>query len=160
MNEHHTQNPQNLNSNHSNGNDEILTDDIFGNSLFDMKQSTKLSPVKNLNMMQNNEDSFQMMNTSAQKSLRMKNELTDLQEKINNLEMKLSEMDEWMVGVNSVVKESGVWRFLLDDDMNIIEGVKVDSVDEEVSKYSSEELGYEFWVSDKFEYYNINVEGG
>ena len=79
---------------------------------------------------------------------------------LNMIEMKLSEMDEWMVGVNSVVKESGVWRFLLDDDMNIIEGVKVDSVDEEVSKYSSEELGYEFWVSDKFEYYNINVEGG
>ena len=76
------------------------------------------------------------------------------------IEMKLSEMDEWMVGVFDVVKESGVWRFLLDDDMNIIEGVKVDSVDEEVVKYSSEELGYEFWVSDKFEYYNINVGGG
>tara|TARA_B100000427_G_scaffold161498_1_gene134300 strand:+ start:359 stop:613 length:255 start_codon:yes stop_codon:yes gene_type:complete len=78
----------------------------------------------------------------------------------NMIEMKLSEMDEWMVGVFDVVKESGVWRFLLDDDMNIIEGVKVDSVDEEVVKYSSEELGYEFWVSDKFEYYNINVGGG
>ena len=76
------------------------------------------------------------------------------------IEMKLSEMDEWMVGVNSVVKESGVWRFLLDDDCNIIEGVKVDSVDEEVVKYSDVELGYEFWVSEKFEYYNINVEGG
>ena len=76
------------------------------------------------------------------------------------IEMKLSEMDEWMVGVFDVVKESGVWRFLLDDDMNIIEGVKVDSIDEEVVKYSSEELGYEFWVSDKFEYYNINVGGG
>ena len=76
------------------------------------------------------------------------------------IEMKLSEMGEWVVGVDSVVKESGVWKFLLDDNMNIIEGVKVDSVDEEVVKYSSEELGYEFWVSDKFEYYNINVEGG
>ena len=31
---------------------------------------------------------------------------------LNMIEMKLSEMDEWMVGVNSVVKESGVWRFL------------------------------------------------
>ena len=78
----------------------------------------------------------------------------------NMIEMKLSEMDEWMVGVFDVVKESGVWRFLLDDDMNIIEGVKVDSIDEEVVKYSSVELGYEFWVSDKFEYYNINVGGG
>ena len=76
------------------------------------------------------------------------------------IEMKLSEMDEWMVGVNSVVKESGVWRFLLDDDMNIIEGVKVDSVDEEVSKYSSEELGYEFWVSNNYEYWNIGVGKG
>ena len=78
----------------------------------------------------------------------------------NMIEMKLSEMDEWMVGVNDVVEESGVWRFLLDDDMNIIEGVKVDSVDEEVVKYSSEELGYEFWVSNNYEYWNIGVGKG
>ncbi len=79
---------------------------------------------------------------------------------LNMIEMKLSEMDEWMVGVNDVVEESGVWRFLLDDDCIVIEGVKVDSVDEEVVKYSSEELGYEFWVSNNYEYWNINVEGG
>ena len=38
----------------------------------------------------------------------------------NMIEMKLSEMDEWMVGVNDVVEESGVWRFLLDDDCIVI----------------------------------------
>ena len=78
----------------------------------------------------------------------------------NMIEMKLSEMDEWMVGVNDVVEESGVWRFLLDDDCRVIEGGKVDSVDEEVVKYSSEELGYEFWVSNNYEYWNIGVGKG
>ena len=74
----------------------------------------------------------------------------------NMIEMKLSEMDEWMVGVNDVVEESGVWRFLLDDDCNVIESVKMDEVKERVEKYEGE--SYEFWIGNDYEYWNIGVE--
>ena len=71
----------------------------------------------------------------------------------NMYEMKLSEMDEWMVGLD--VKESGVYKIKLDDDSNVIESVKVDEVKEWVKKYSDDVLGFEFWVGDEYEYWNI-----
>lgn len=76
-----------------------------------------------------------------------------------DVSVKLSELDEWIVDVDSVVNESGVWRFVLDDDMNIIEGVKVDSIDEEVRKYIDDELRYEFWCGEEsdYEYWCVEV---
>ena len=72
------------------------------------------------------------------------------------LKMKLSKMDEWMVGLD--VSESGLYKIKLDDDNNVIESVKVDEVKEEVNKYVDEKLGYEFWVGDEYEYYNVEVD--
>ena len=72
------------------------------------------------------------------------------------LKMKLSKMDEWMVGLD--VSESGLYKIKLDDDNNVIESVKVDEVKEEVNKYVDEELEYEFWVGDEYEYYNVEVD--
>ena len=40
----------------------------------------------------------------------------------------------------------------------MIESVKVDEVKEWVKKYSDEILGFEFWVGDEYEYWNIGVE--
>ena len=40
---------------------------------------------------------------------------------LNMIEMKLSEMDEWMVGLD--VKESGVYGIKLDDDCRVIENL-------------------------------------
>ena len=37
---------------------------------------------------------------------------------LNMIEMKLSEMDEWMIGLD--VDESGVYGIKLDDDCNVI----------------------------------------
>ncbi len=74
----------------------------------------------------------------------------------NMYEMKLSEMDEWMIGLD--VEESGVYGIKLDDDCNVVECVKVDEVKEWVKKYSDEILGFEFWVGDEYEYWNIGVE--
>ena len=74
----------------------------------------------------------------------------------NMYEMKLSEMDEWMIGLD--VEESGVYGIKLDDDCNVIESVKVDEVKEWVKKYSDDVLGFEFWVGDEYEYWNIVVE--
>ena len=75
---------------------------------------------------------------------------------LNMIEMKLSEMDEWMIGLD--VKESGVYGIKLDDDCRVIESVKVDEVKEWVKKYSDDVLGFEFWVGDEYEYWNIGVE--
>ena len=72
------------------------------------------------------------------------------------IEMKLYEMEEWMVGLD--VKESGVYGIKLDDDCNVIESVKVDEVKERVEKYREEGLGYEFWIGNDYEYWNIGVE--
>lgn len=72
------------------------------------------------------------------------------------IEMKLYEMEEWMVGLD--VKESGVYGIKLDDDCNVIESVKVDRVEEEVERYVDEKLGYEFLIGDEYEYWNIGVE--
>ena len=69
------------------------------------------------------------------------------------IEMKLSEMDEWMIGLD--VKESGVYGIKLDDDCRVIESVKVDEVKEWVKKYSDGVLGFEFWVGDEYEYWKI-----
>ena len=44
----------------------------------------------------------------------------------NMYEMKLSEMDEWMIGLD--VEESGVYGIKLDDDCNVGECVKMDEV--------------------------------
>ncbi len=74
----------------------------------------------------------------------------------NMYEMKLSEMDEWMIGLD--VEESGVYGIKLDDDCNVVECVKVDEVKEWVKKYSDDVLGFEFWVGDEYEYWNIGVE--
>ena len=74
----------------------------------------------------------------------------------NMYEMKLSEMDEWMIGLD--VEESGVYKIKLDEDCNVIESVKVDEVKEWVKKYSDDVLGFEFWVGDEYEYWNIGVE--
>ena len=51
----------------------------------------------------------------------------------NMYEMKLSEMDEWMIGLD--VEESGVYGIKLDDDCNVVECVKMDEVNERVEKY-------------------------
>ena len=72
------------------------------------------------------------------------------------IEMKLSEMDEWMIGLD--VKESGVYGIKLDDDCRVIESVKVDEVKEWVKKYSDDVLGFEFWVGDEYEYWNVEVD--
>ena len=72
------------------------------------------------------------------------------------LKMKLSKMDEWMVGLD--VSESGLYKIKLDDDSRVIESVKVDSIDEEVVKYSDDELGYEFFIGDEYEYWNVEVD--
>ena len=69
------------------------------------------------------------------------------------IEMKLSEMDEWMIGLD--VEESGVYGIKLDDDCRVIESVKVDEVKEWVKKYSDNVLGFEFWVGDEYEYWKI-----
>ena len=72
----------------------------------------------------------------------------------NMYEMKLSEMDEWMIGLD--VEESGVYGIKLDDDCNVIESVKMDEVKERVEKYEGE--SYEFWIGNDYEYWNIGVE--
>ena len=72
----------------------------------------------------------------------------------NMYEMKLSEMDEWMIGLD--VEESGVYGIKLDDDCNVIESVKMDEVKERVEKY--EGGSYEFWIGNDYEYWNIGVE--
>ena len=36
--------------------------------------------------------------------------------------------------------------------------LKVDEVKEWVKKYSDDVLGFEFWVGDEYEYWNIGVE--
>ena len=72
----------------------------------------------------------------------------------NMYEMKLSEMDEWMIGLD--VDESGVYGIKLDDDCRVIECVKVDEVKERVEKYREE--NFEFWVGNDYEYWNIGVE--
>ena len=69
-------------------------------------------------------------------------------------EMKLSEMDEWMIGLD--VDESGVYGIKLDDDCRVIECVKMDEVKERVEKYKEE--NFEFWVGNDYEYWNIGVE--
>ena len=80
-----------------------------------------------------------------------------MKKELDMKKMKLSVLDEfWMVGLN--VKESGLYKIKLDDDNNVIKGWKVDSVEEEVEKYSDEELGYEFWVGDEYEYWNVEVD--
>ena len=79
-----------------------------------------------------------------------------MKKELDMKKMKLSEMDEWMVGLD--VKESGVYKIKLDDDNNVIESVKVDEVKEEVNKYVDGELEYEFWVGDEYEYYNVEVD--
>ena len=72
----------------------------------------------------------------------------------NMYEMKLSEMDEWMIGLD--VEESGVYGIKLDDDCNVVECVKMDEVKERVEKYEGE--SYEFWIGNDYEYWNIGVE--
>lgn len=72
----------------------------------------------------------------------------------NMYEMKLSEMDEWMIGLD--VEESGVYGIKLDDDCNVVECVKMDEVKERVEKYKEE--NFEFWVGNDYEYWNIGVE--
>ena len=72
----------------------------------------------------------------------------------NMYKMKLSEMDEWMIGLD--VEESGVYGIKLDDDCNVVECVKVDEVKERVEKYEGE--SYEFWIGNDYEYWNIGVE--
>mgnify|MGYP001356685785 CR=1 FL=1 len=72
----------------------------------------------------------------------------------NMYEMKLSEMDEWMIGLD--VEESGVYGIKLDDDCNVVECVKMDEVKERVEKYREE--NFEFWVGNDYEYWNIGVE--
>ena len=72
----------------------------------------------------------------------------------NMYEMKLSEMDEWMIGLD--VDESGVYGIKLDDDCRVIECVKMDEVKERVEKYKEE--NFEFWVGNDYEYWNIGVE--
>ena len=79
-----------------------------------------------------------------------------MKKELDMLKMKLSKMDEWMVGLD--VSESGLYKIKLDDDNNVIESVKVDEVKEEVNKYVDEKLGYEFWVGDEYEYYNVEVD--
>ena len=72
----------------------------------------------------------------------------------NMYKMKLSEMDEWMIGLD--VEESGVYGIKLDDDCNVVECVKMDEVKERVEKYEGE--SYEFWIGNDYEYWNIGVE--
>ena len=79
-----------------------------------------------------------------------------MKKELDMKKMKLSEMDEWMVGLD--VKESGVYKIKLDDDNNVIESVKVDEVKEWVKKYSDDVLGFEFWVGDEYEYWNVEVD--
>ena len=79
-----------------------------------------------------------------------------MKKELDMLKMKLSKMDEWMVGLD--VSESGLYKIKLDDDNNVIESVKVDEVKEEVNKYVDGELEYEFWVGDEYEYYNVEVD--
>ena len=79
-----------------------------------------------------------------------------MKKELDMLKMKLSKMDEWMVGLD--VSESGLYKIKLDDDNNVVECVKVDEVKEEVNKYVDEKLGYEFWVGDEYEYYNVEVD--
>ena len=74
----------------------------------------------------------------------------------NMYEMKLSEMDEWMIGLD--VEESGVYGIKLDDDCNVVECVKVDEVKERVEKYGGGYENFEFWVGNDYEYWNIGVE--
>jgi len=79
-----------------------------------------------------------------------------LRERNEMLKMKLVDMDEWMIGLD--IEESGVYGIKLDDDCNVVECVKMDEVKEWVKKYSDEILGFEFWVGDEYEYWNIGVE--
>mgnify|MGYP004381061243 FL=1 len=79
-----------------------------------------------------------------------------MKKELDMLKMKLSKMDEWMVGLD--VSESGLYKIKLDDDSRVIESVKVDSIDEEVVKYSDDELGYEFFIGDEYEYWNVEVD--
>ena len=74
----------------------------------------------------------------------------------NMYEMKLSEMDEWMIGLD--VEESGVYGIKLDDDCNVVECVKMDEVKERVEKYVGGYENFEFWVGNDYEYWNIGVE--
>ena len=64
-----------------------------------------------------------------------------MKKELDMLKMKLSKMDEWMIGLD--VKESGLYKIKLDDDNNVVECVKVDEVKEEVNKYVDEKLEYE-----------------
>ena len=79
-----------------------------------------------------------------------------MKKELDMLKMKLSKMDEWMVGLD--VSESGLYKIKLDDDNNVVECVKVDEVKEEVNKYVDGELEYEFWDGDEYEYYNFEVD--
>ena len=79
-----------------------------------------------------------------------------MKERNEMIKMKLVDMNEWMVGLD--VSESGLYKIKLDDDNNVVECVKVDEVKEEVNKYVDEKLGYEFWVGDEYEYYNVEVD--
>jgi len=79
-----------------------------------------------------------------------------MKKELDMLKMKLSKMDEWMVGLD--VSESGLYKIKLDDDNNVIESVKVDEVKEWVKKYSDDVLGFEFWVGDEYEYWNVEVD--
>ena len=83
-------------------------------------------------------------------------DMMKMKERNEMIKMKLSKMDEWMVGLD--VSESGLYKIKLDDDNNVIESVKVDEVKEEVNKYVDGELEYEFWVGDEYEYYNVEVD--
>ena len=83
-------------------------------------------------------------------------DMMKMKERNEMIKMKLSKMDEWMIGLD--VSESGLYKIKLDDDNNVIESVKVDEVKEEVNKYVDGELEYEFWVGDEYEYYNVEVD--
>ena len=81
-------------------------------------------------------------------------DMMKLRERNEMLKMKLSKMDEWMIGLD--IEESGVYGIKLDDDCNVVECVKMDEVKERVEKYKEE--NFEFWVGNDYEYWNIGVE--
>ena len=83
-------------------------------------------------------------------------DMMEMNEEMKMIKMKLVDMNEWMVGLD--VSESGLYKIKLDDDNNVVECVKVDRVEEEVEKYVKEELGYEFWIGDEYEYWNVEVD--
>lgn len=83
-------------------------------------------------------------------------DMMKMKERNEMIKMKLVDMNEWMVGLD--VSESGLYKIKLDDDCNVVECMKVDRVEEEVEKYVKEELGYEFWIGDEYEYWNVEVD--